>query len=176
MPITMSRAALPLFNQLLDALARVLEKAEAHAAARKIDPSALSGARLYPDMFPLTRQVQTACDFAKGTVARLAGLPGAGLRGQRNVLRRIAGADRQDARFHRIGGCPADRRLRNARHLADPRRQARCPQRRTLSHRLRHSEHAFPRDGGLRHPASQRRGTRQGGFLGSFTGVVTPSA
>lgn len=75
MPITMSRAALPLFNQLLDALARVLEKAEAHAAARKIDPSALSGARLYPDMFPLTRQVQTACDFAKGTVARLAGVP-----------------------------------------------------------------------------------------------------
>jgi hypothetical protein len=71
----MSRASIPMFNQCLTALSHVLDKAEAHAAARKIDPAALLGARLYPDMFPLTRQVQTACDFAKGTVARLVGLP-----------------------------------------------------------------------------------------------------
>ena len=51
----------------------VLAKAEAHARDRKIDPIALLQARLFPDMFPLTRQVQIACDFATSVSARLAG-------------------------------------------------------------------------------------------------------
>lgn len=59
----------------LKALAAILKKAEAHCEARKIDPNALLTARLYPDMLPLTRQVQLTCDFAKGCGARLAGLP-----------------------------------------------------------------------------------------------------
>src|SRR3546814_11266923 len=53
-------------------LCRSLVKAEAHATAKKIEPQALLGARLSPDMFPLTRQVQIACDFAKGVCGRLA--------------------------------------------------------------------------------------------------------
>jgi hypothetical protein len=57
---------------MLDSLAAVLAKAEAHAGARKIEPDALLQARLFPDMFPLVRQVQIACDFAKGISARLA--------------------------------------------------------------------------------------------------------
>ena len=52
----------------------MLAKAEAHASAKKIDPNALLQARLYPDMFPLLRQVQVACDFAKSVSARLAGV------------------------------------------------------------------------------------------------------
>jgi len=75
MSLTMSGASVPMFNQYLVALAHLLEKAEAHAQAGKIDPSALLQARLFPDMFPLTSQVQFACDFAKGAVARLAGVP-----------------------------------------------------------------------------------------------------
>ncbi len=55
----------------LDAL---LEKAEANAGLRKIDPAVLLASRLAPDMFPLLRQVQIACDFAKGPIARLAGI------------------------------------------------------------------------------------------------------
>jgi hypothetical protein len=59
---------------MLRNLSALLEKAEAHCAARKIDPAALTSARLFPDMFPLARQVQIACDTAKGAAARLAGV------------------------------------------------------------------------------------------------------
>jgi hypothetical protein len=65
--------SVPVFAKTLGNLSAVLDKAAAHAEAKKIDPSVLLAARLYPDMFPLTKQVQVACDFAKGTVARLAG-------------------------------------------------------------------------------------------------------
>lgn len=74
MSLSMYQASVPVFAQVLTALAKVLDKAEAHAAARKIDPAVLLGCRLAPDMFPLSRQVQTACDMAKGAAARLAGV------------------------------------------------------------------------------------------------------
>ena len=70
---TMSQASVAVFLQGLGALSEILAKAGQHAEARKIDPAVLVGARLYPDMFPVSRQVQIAADFAKGTVARLAG-------------------------------------------------------------------------------------------------------
>jgi hypothetical protein len=73
MSLSMYQASVPVFVQILTALAKVLDKAEAHAAAKKIDPAVLLGCRLAPDMFPLVRQVQTACDMAKGAAARLAG-------------------------------------------------------------------------------------------------------
>lgn len=57
----------------LDMLVRLLDKAEAHATARQFDIAVLLEARLAPDMFALTRQVQIACDMAKGMAARLAG-------------------------------------------------------------------------------------------------------
>ena len=66
-------ASVPVFRHMLGALADVLEKAEAHAQERKIEPDALLQARLFPDMFPLVKQVQIATDFAKGATARLAG-------------------------------------------------------------------------------------------------------
>ena len=67
-------ASLPVFKQMLGGLKTVLSKAEAHAVDKKIDPNALLQARLYPDMFPLLRQVQVASDFAKSVSARLAGV------------------------------------------------------------------------------------------------------
>ena len=67
-------ASVPVFRQLLGSLAAVLEKAEAHAQERRIEPDALLQARLYPDMFPLAKQIQIATDFAKGASARLAGV------------------------------------------------------------------------------------------------------
>jgi uncharacterized protein len=66
--------SVPVFKQMLGGLSGVLAKADAHAAARKIEPAALLQARLFPDMFPLLRQVQVACDFAKSVSARLAGV------------------------------------------------------------------------------------------------------
>ncbi len=67
-------ASVPVFKQMLTALKDVLKKAEAHAAEKKIEPDAFLQARLFPDMFPLTRQVQVACDFGKSVPARLAGV------------------------------------------------------------------------------------------------------
>ena len=74
MPITMYEIAIPSFTKHLDALDAILDKAAAYAEAKKIDPEALLWARLYPDMYPLKKQVQSACDFAKLSVGRLAGL------------------------------------------------------------------------------------------------------
>lgn len=67
-------ASIPVFRQMLGSLNDVLAKTEAHVTARKIEPDALLQARLFPDMFPLARQVLIACDFAKGVAARLAGV------------------------------------------------------------------------------------------------------
>src|SRR5712691_4253865 len=74
MTISMYQASAPRFANTLRNLSAILDKAQAHAEAKKIDPAALTQARLFPDMFPLTRQVQIACDTAKGAVARLAGV------------------------------------------------------------------------------------------------------
>lgn len=67
-------SSIPVFTQMLGGLQQVLGKAEAYATDKKIDPNALLQARLYPDMFPLLRQVQVATDFAKSVAARLAGV------------------------------------------------------------------------------------------------------
>jgi hypothetical protein len=73
MSITMSGACKPALIQMLTALSANLDKAEAHAARRKFDPAGFASYRLAPDMFTLARQVQIACDFAKGMTSRLAG-------------------------------------------------------------------------------------------------------
>ena len=74
MNISMYQASAPRFVNILKNLSAILDKAQAYADARKIDPTVLTSSRLYPDMFTLARQVQTACDTAKGAVARLAGI------------------------------------------------------------------------------------------------------
>ncbi|MGY4535063.1 hypothetical protein ACVW0Y_004216 [Pseudomonas sp. TE3786] len=73
MTISLYAASVPVFKQMLNSLSAVLKKAEDHASAKNIDPNALLQARLFPDMFPLIRQVQIACDFARGVPSRLAG-------------------------------------------------------------------------------------------------------
>ena len=70
----MHQASAPRFSNLLKNLSTILDKAKAHAEAKKLDEQVLTSARLFPDMFPLARQVQIACDSAKGAVARLAGV------------------------------------------------------------------------------------------------------
>ena len=74
MPFTLSQASLPVFEIGLNALTAVLDKAAAHAAAKKIEPAVILGWRLAPDMFALARQVQVAADQAKNGAARLAGV------------------------------------------------------------------------------------------------------
>ena len=70
----MYKTSVPVFKQLLTSLSTILTKAETYAAEKKFEPAVLLNARLYPDMFPLIRQVQVAADFAKSVSARLAGV------------------------------------------------------------------------------------------------------
>ena len=73
MPYSMFQASVPAFLQSMNALVAILDKAAAFAQEKRIDPAELINARLAPDMFPLSRQVQIVSDNAKGAVARLAG-------------------------------------------------------------------------------------------------------
>lgn len=73
MSLSMHQIFVPVFARMLKSLTVILDKAEAFAAAKKIEPDVLLNARLAPDMFPLKRQVQLASDFAKGAAARLSG-------------------------------------------------------------------------------------------------------
>ena len=74
MSLSMFQASVPVFIRVLNNLTGVLDKGAAHAAANKIEPTVLINSRLFPDMFPLARQVQIASDNAKGGAARLAGM------------------------------------------------------------------------------------------------------
>jgi hypothetical protein len=74
MSLSMYQASVPAFLRMLNNLSAILDKAEAYAGNRKIDPEVLLNYRLAPDMFPFIRQVQIAADLAKGAAARLAGL------------------------------------------------------------------------------------------------------
>ncbi len=74
MTLSMYQASVPVFVRALGNLSNILKKAEAHAEQHKIDPSVLLDSRLYPNMFPLKRQVQIAADMVNGGVARLAGV------------------------------------------------------------------------------------------------------
>lgn len=74
MQISMYLTSAPRFIHILNNLSAMLDKAQAHVEANKIDPAALTTFRLYPDMFPLSRQIQVACDVSKGAMARLAGV------------------------------------------------------------------------------------------------------
>lgn len=85
MTISMYQISVPVFVKMLTNLKGILDKAAAHAQAKKIDESVFLDAHLYPDMFPFTRQVQLACDFGRGTGARLAGKePPAAAEGQKS--------------------------------------------------------------------------------------------
>lgn len=73
MTISMYEASITVFIRMLKNFAAILAKGAAYAEAKKIEPTVLVNSRLYPDMFPLARQVQIASDAAKGCGARLAG-------------------------------------------------------------------------------------------------------
>lgn len=72
--LSMYEAAIPTLTRTLSNLAAILKKGEQHADAKKIEHNVLLNARLFPDMYPLTRQVQIATDMSKGAAARLAGI------------------------------------------------------------------------------------------------------
>jgi len=74
MSVSMYEVSIPIFTLSLNNLAAILDKAGAHAEAKKVDPKVLPSTRLIADMLPLSAQIQIACDTAKGAAARLAGV------------------------------------------------------------------------------------------------------
>lgn len=74
MTISMYQVSIPRFVHMLHNLSAILDKAQAYADAKKLDPSVLPSARLFADMLPLTAQVRIACDAANGAAARLSGV------------------------------------------------------------------------------------------------------
>src|SRR5690606_18737992 len=74
MSLSMYSSSVPVFKHFLNSLSAILKKGAEYAAERKIDEKVLTQSRLYPDMFPLAKQVQIACDVAKGCAGRLAGV------------------------------------------------------------------------------------------------------
>ena len=74
MTISMYQASVPRFVNILGNLSKILDKTQAHIDAKKIADATLTGDRLFPDMLPMTSQVQIACDTAKGVVAKLSGV------------------------------------------------------------------------------------------------------
>jgi hypothetical protein len=74
MSISMYQSSIPVFVHQLENLSKILDKASAHAEFKKIDPAVFINARLAPDMYPLSRQIQIASDVVKGCAARLSGI------------------------------------------------------------------------------------------------------
>ncbi len=74
MTLSMYQASIPILSRTLNNLIAILKKGEAHAVAKGIDPTVLVNSRLYPDMFPLAKQIQIASDVSRRGMARLAGL------------------------------------------------------------------------------------------------------
>ena len=106
MPLSMYQASISVFTRSLAALDAILDKAVAHAEAKKIAPDALLTARLFPDMFTFAKQVQLATDFAKGA--------GVAARGRRHSeIRRhgkdVPGIESADRKNHRLSEQPSSR-------------------------------------------------------------------
>ncbi|MDR3416373.1 MAG: DUF1993 domain-containing protein [Nevskia sp.] len=89
MSISMYQASVPVFIRYLGNLRAILEKAAASAESRKIDPAVLVNSRLYPDMLPLSRQIQLASDMAKSCPARLSGSEPAKFEDTESTLRQL---------------------------------------------------------------------------------------
>ena len=170
MQTSMYQASVPVFVRMLGNLAAILEKAAAHAEARKIDPAALLNARLYPDMFPLVKQVQIATDAATGGIARLAGAEVPSYESKEASFPEIIARVRKaiaDVQQHTAG---ADRRLRGQDHLLEDAQQREEHAGHALPHESRAAERLFSRHHCVQHPAAQRGGAGEAGLPRKIAG------
>ena len=167
MSLSMYQASIPVLTQALGNLAKILEKGEAHAASKKIDPAVFIQGRLYPDMYPLARQVQIATDVAKGGAARLAGQTPPSYADTETSFAELQARIARTLAFlqgftpEQIDGSealPVTLKVggRDKTFLGKPLRAAQCVC----------SQHDH-----LRHSAAWRRGTGQGGFSGQPLGA-----
>ena len=164
MPFSMSQAALPVFEINLNALSAILDKAEAFATAKKIDPAVLLHSRLSPDMFDLTRQIQVATDGARRGSARLAGVEPPSYEDNETTIAQLKDRIAKTVAFLKT----LDRKQIYQRPSARSRSRSAAHQRpnewRRLSQPLHAAELLFPLHRRLRDFASLWRGRRQARF------------
>ena len=149
MSLTMYTATVPTCTRALNNLAAILEKAAAHAEARKIDPAVLLNSRLFPDMFPLATQIHIANDIAQGGAARLAGAEVPAFEAKERSIAEWIAASRATVAYLEALETRAIRGRRGQdHHLADPLVDAEY-----AGHRLpvppRAAERVFPRHHGV---------------------------
>ena len=121
MALSMFQACVPVITQLLNGLSGVVDKTAAHVAEKRYDEQAFLQSRLFPDMFPLGRQIRQATDFGRNAPGRLAGVRSAGIPRCRCVVRRSEGAHREVDRFRQGLHPGADRRHRGQGHQLEGR-------------------------------------------------------
>ena len=164
MSFGMYQASIPAFAKTLKILSTILDKAEAFAAERKIEPDVLLNWRLAPDMFPLTRQIQLVSDSAKGAAARLAGVEVPKFADEEKSFAELKARIAKTIKFVE-GFAPKDiDGSENARHHAHGRRPDPALQGRALSRVFRAAQLLFSRHHRLRHSAALRRRHRQARF------------
>ena len=158
-------AAVPAYLQILGSLTGILTKAEAHCTAKKIQPDVLLGARLYPDMLPLSKQIQLACDFAAKGCARLTDSEVPSMPDTEKTFeelkQRLAKTIDYVKAFKPAQFDGAD--ARDVTFPVGPDRSITMKGQQFLT-RLLVAELLLPRHHRPRHPAAQRRGNRQAGF------------
>jgi hypothetical protein len=167
MTVSMYKISVPIFVQFLTALGVVLEKSAAHCEAKKIEPAALLNARLFPDMFPLVRQVRAATDHAINATARLAGAEPPTFANTEASFAELRERITKAVDFVKGFGAAQDRRQRGQgdQDHVSKRRHARL-HRSVAAARKFAAEFLFPLHHRLRHCAPMRRRTRQARFHG----------
>ncbi len=171
MSLSMSTVATQSFLQTLTALSKILDKAAAHCAAKKIDQAVLLQTRLTPDMFPFVKQVQLVCDFAKNTMGRLTGEPPKFPDEEKSLEDLKARIAKTVDYVKSFSAADIDATAEKDVTFPDRPAEHDDAQGRAVCGRVRAAELLFPRHHGLRHPAPVRRGNRQAGFSGED---VTP--
>ena len=162
MAISMHSASVPIFVRMLGNIDGWLDKAEAHAAEKKFEPSVYLGPRLAPDMLPFTRQIQIACDAAKFCVARLAGTEAPKFEDNETTFAELRQRIRKTIDY--VQSVPAAQiDGSDEREISVPRRAGPLhDEGRDVPQALRAAELLLPRHDRLRAAAPQRREPRQG--------------
>jgi len=153
--------SVPAFLRGHAVLSELLRKGEAHAAGYKITPSALLTARLFPDMFPLTGQVQAACDTAKRATARLVGVEPPRFEDNEGTFEELYARIQRTSEF--VEKFQADAfRDADTRKIEPENVRGRCDSDcRGISDPIRAAQLLFSRDNGLRYSPAQRGHARQ---------------
>ncbi len=162
MTFSISTMAIDTFVPFLRTLSNLLDKGAEHLRGQGKDPETLVNAKLAPDMFPLVKQVQIACDHAKGAAARLTGREPPRFEDNEQTLDQLKSRIKRTLEY--VESVPATAYKgadqSSNRISTDRRPRARCD-RHPVPERLGVSEFLFPRGNGLRHPAPSGRADRQ---------------